>query len=40
MPRWNAQETQLLADVRSRLHDKLLARPQYPEVIGDRKLLR
>eukprot|EP01041_Mallomonas_annulata_P010163 gene10163-21183_t len=38
--RWNTQETALLEEVRKRLGDKLSARPQYPEVVGDRKLLR
>ena len=42
MPRWNAQETNLIAEIRQRpsLKDKLLSRPQYPEVVGDRKILR
>ena len=38
--RWSDHETQLLKTVRERLHVKLHARPQYPEVVGDRKLIR
>ena len=38
--RWSDHETELLKIVRERLHDKLNARPQYPEVVGDRKLIR
>ena len=40
MPRWTEQEEKSLAEVRSKLHSLLAARPQYPEVVGDRKLLR
>ena len=38
--RWSDHETELLKAVRHRLHDKLCARPQFPEVVGDRKLIR
>jgi hypothetical protein len=37
---WSDQEVELLAQVRERLKDKLADRPQYPEVVGDRKLIR
>mmetsp|Transcript_25185 Transcript_25185/g.25395 ORF Transcript_25185/g.25395 Transcript_25185/m.25395 type:complete len:327 (+) Transcript_25185:192-1172(+) len=38
--RWSPEETAILAQIRSRLGAKLAARPQFPEVVGDRKLLR
>ena len=40
MNRWTLQEENLLREVRSRLRHKLESRPQYPEVVGDRKLIR
>lgn len=38
--RWSDKESSLLVEIRKRLHSKLIARPQYPEVVGDRKLIR
>lgn len=40
MPRWNEEETKLIAIVREKLGPLLTDRPQYPEVVGDRKILR
>lgn len=40
MGRWSAQETELLSQLRKRLGKVLTECPQYPEVVGDRKLLR
>jgi len=40
MPLWSEQETNFLKSVRERLGEKLTSCPQYPEVVGDRKLLR
>jgi len=40
MPRWNEQETRLMEQMRERLADKFARSAQYPEVIGDRKLIR
>lgn len=37
---WTAQEDELLVAVRDRLGEKLTSCPQYPEVVGDRKLIR
>lgn len=37
---WSEVEEDLLRQVRERLKAKLADRPQYPEVVGDRKLLR
>lgn len=40
LQRWNDEETRLIAEVRVRLGGLLTARPQYPDVCGDRKILR
>lgn len=40
MPRWTEEEEGLLRTIRTVLKDKLMNRPQYPEVVGDRKLIR
>lgn len=40
MNRWSEEETAALVEIRRRLKDELAAAGQYPEVIGDRKLLR
>lgn len=40
MGRWTEQETKLLAILRQRLGDQLLKRPQHPDVVGDRTLIR
>lgn len=40
MPRWSQKETEAIAIVRSRLADLLCASPAYPEVVGDRKIVR
>ena len=38
--RWTLEEQNLLQEVRARLRHKLDDRPQFPEVVGDRKLIR
>ena len=38
--RWNAEETKKIAQIRARLGPLLLDRPQFPDVVGDRKLVR
>ena len=38
--RWTAEEMDLLDQVRERLREKFLRSAPYPEVIGDRKLIR
>ena len=38
--RWRADELDLLEDIRERLKDKFLRAAPYPEVVGDRKLIR
>jgi hypothetical protein len=40
MPRWSALEQQGIETVRSRLKQQLSESPQYPEVVGDRKIVR
>lgn len=40
MSRWTKNEGAGIAEMRTRLKDELLAVPQYPEVVGDRRLLR
>ena len=40
MPRWSEEESKLVAEVRERLGSLLTDRPQYPEVVGDRKIIR
>ena len=40
MPRWPLHERELLAEVRRRLQPQLAVAPPYPEVVGDRKILR
>jgi hypothetical protein len=40
MPRWSLEEQRHIAAVRDRLQDLLTASPQYPEVVGDRKIVR
>jgi len=38
--RWIEKEELLLAEIRRRLKDEIADRPQFPEVVGDRRLLR
>ena len=38
--RWNDIETKKIAEIRARLGPLLLDRPQFPDVVGDRKLVR
>ena len=38
--RWSAEETSKLALMRQELAEDLLRVPQYPDVVGDRRLLR
>jgi hypothetical protein len=40
MPRWTPQEHAEIAIVRTRLADLLAASPNFPEVVGDRKIIR
>ena len=40
MGRWSVQETAEVAEVRLKLGDLLTNRPQFPEVVGDRKIIR
>lgn len=40
MPRWNKEDTDAIAEVRTRCADLLKDQPPYPEVVGDRRLLR
>lgn len=40
MTRWTAEEHRLLAVLKDRLKEELAASPQYPEVVGERKLVR
>jgi hypothetical protein len=40
MTRWTAEEHQLLAILKDRLKTELASSPQYPEVVGERKLVR
>ena len=40
LKRWNEHETAGLVEIRARLFSLLKNRPQFPEVVGDRKLLR
>ena len=40
LKRWNENETAGLVEIRARLFSLLKNRPQFPEVVGDRKLLR
>lgn len=40
MPRWSQKETECIAQVRERLKDAISKSPNYPEVIGDRKIVR
>jgi hypothetical protein len=40
MPRWSAKEATGIAIVRARLADALAGSPNYPEVVGDRKIVR
>eukprot|EP01040_Poterioochromonas_malhamensis_P015711 gene15711-17638_t len=40
MPRWNAKETEGLRVIRQRLSEEFAATPNYPEVVGDRKIIR
>jgi hypothetical protein len=40
MTRWTAQEHEALDTLKSRLKDQLAASPQYPEVVGERKMIR
>jgi hypothetical protein len=38
--RWSIQEIELLAEIRSRLSAEIAEAGQYPEVIGDRAIIR
>lgn len=40
MPRWTQQEQECVDILKSRLKDELAASPQYPEVVGERKMVR
>ena len=40
MSRWSEEEVAALAELRTLVGDRLRSVPQYPEVVGDRKLLR
>lgn len=40
LQRWGERETAAIAEIRARLGALLINRPQFPEVVGDRKLLR
>jgi len=40
MSRWTPREIEAIKEVRNRLHDELTNRPQFPEVVGDRRILR
>ncbi len=40
MPRWNKQESDCIAQVKNRLHDQIAQSPAYPEVVGERKIIR
>lgn len=40
MPRWSQYETEKLSELRRRMGDRLSTYPQYPDVTGDRKLLK
>lgn len=40
MPRWSLNEQRHIAEVRESLKEALASCPQYPEVVGDRKILR
>ena len=40
LKQWSDVETDMLRRVREKLGTKLTARPQFPEAVGDRKLIR
>jgi hypothetical protein len=40
MTRWTAQEHEALDILKGRLKEQLAASPQYPEVVGERKMIR
>lgn len=40
MPRWTVHEQQCIDIMKERLKDQLAASPQYPEVVGERKMIR
>ena len=40
MPRWSDEDARALAELRATIGDRLGSVPQFPEVVGDRKLLR
>lgn len=40
MPRWSAHEQQCIDHVREKLAKELAESPQFPEVVGDRKIIR
>ncbi len=40
MPRWNQEESACLSAVKARLSEQIAAVPAYPEVVGDRKIIR
>jgi hypothetical protein len=40
MPRWSSKEQECINTIRSRVSDLLRDAPAYPEVVGDRKIIR
>lgn len=40
MPRWSTQEQECIDILKSRLSNELAASPQYPEIVGERKMVR
>eukprot|EP01032_Pedospumella_encystans_P009881 gene9881-11596_t len=40
MPRWTPQEQECIATLKSRLKEQLEASPQFPEIVGERKMIR
>lgn len=38
--RWSIQEIEMLAEIRSRLSSEIATAGQYPEVVGDRAIIR
>jgi hypothetical protein len=40
MPRWSKKDTDAIAEMRSQCAEELKNQPPYPEVIGDRRMLR
>uniref|UniRef100_A0A7S3M0V6 CRAL-TRIO domain-containing protein n=1 Tax=Spumella elongata TaxID=89044 RepID=A0A7S3M0V6_9STRA len=40
MPRWTPQEQECIATLKNRLKEQLEASPQFPEIVGERKMIR